>query len=385
MHEPIICIAGKNEIAVGALLYLIRQGYHARLVTCPNKSDDGTSNWQPSLVRFSREYGVRMISLDEAEQIEPLVFISLEFDRIIKPSRFRSKRLYNIHFSALPAFKGMYTSAVPILKGAKESGVTLHEIDSGIDTGSIIEQRTFDIPEECTARDLYFLYMSHADALFRATVDGILSYEDLQSKPQSARGSSYYSKDAIDYGAIQIMTKNTAEGILQQIKAFSFREYQMPQISETTIGGWRISNDRSYKKPGSFVLEQENQYRLSSIDYDLLLSVDRSWEWFDWLSSDQSDQPTELNTSNINLRDKKGWTHLIRAAYSGDIAACGTLLEFGADPNLPNMNGTTPLMYARSSNNWADGRSCAAKLLKFGANPDAQGRFGKSLFDYGHN
>ena len=39
----------------------------------------------------------------------------------------------------------MYTSCLPILFNEKESGVTLHKIDRGIDTGDIIDQITFPI------------------------------------------------------------------------------------------------------------------------------------------------------------------------------------------------------------------------------------------------
>ena len=42
----------------------------------------------------------------------------------------------------------MYTSYWPIKNGEKKSGVTLHKIDSGIDTGDIISQLSFDIDED---------------------------------------------------------------------------------------------------------------------------------------------------------------------------------------------------------------------------------------------
>ena len=154
MSFPIICLAGKNSIAVDAMLHLIERGWKKQLVVCANQTDNGVSSWQPSLLRFAREFGVRIVSLDEAQQIQDLIFISLEFDKIIRPSAFKSRRLYNIHFSALPAYKGLYTSALPILHGEGLSGVTLHEIDSGIDTGPIVAQTVFYLPKGCTARDL---------------------------------------------------------------------------------------------------------------------------------------------------------------------------------------------------------------------------------------
>ena len=39
----------------------------------------------------------------------------------------------------------MFTSALPLINGEKETGVTLHKIDAGIDTGDIIDQIKFQI------------------------------------------------------------------------------------------------------------------------------------------------------------------------------------------------------------------------------------------------
>ena len=382
--EPTICLAGKNEVAVSALLYLKERCGRMRLVVCKNKTDEGISGWQPSLVRFAREYGIEIVSLEQAQEIEPLTFISLEFDRIIRPEKFKTDNLYNIHFSALPAYKGMYTSALPLLKGETQSGVTLHEIDSGIDTGSIISQIVFEISDTCTARDLYFLYMHHASELFRNVIDLILSGKRISARPQSAYGSSYFSKAAIDYGALKIDTKDTAEGILRQLKAFSFREYQIPRISGVPVAAWKITEDRSHSKPGTFVEVSKDLFCLCSIDYDLMLSRDRSWEWFEWLDSGEDCDPMDLDAGNIDIMDRNGWTPLIRAAYAGRVKACRILLERGADPNKTNCNGTTPLMYAYSSPNTENSQACAAELKRFGADSGARDRFRKSLHDYAH-
>ena len=37
----------------------------------------------------------------------------------------------------------------------KNTGVTLHKIDSGIDTGNIIDQAIFQVDKKITARDSY--------------------------------------------------------------------------------------------------------------------------------------------------------------------------------------------------------------------------------------
>jgi len=117
-----------------------------RVLACPNGNNDGVSRWQPSLRGFANEWGVQVVSLTDLYEHDDLVFITLEFDRIVRPDLFRSHRLFNIHFSKLSAYKGMCTAAWPILNGEALAGVPLHKIDEGIDTGDVIDQVGIPIP-----------------------------------------------------------------------------------------------------------------------------------------------------------------------------------------------------------------------------------------------
>lgn len=52
-------------------------------------------------------------------------------------------RIVNIHPSLLPAFKGKDAIGQAIKYGVKVMGVTIHYVDSGMDTGNIIAQESF--------------------------------------------------------------------------------------------------------------------------------------------------------------------------------------------------------------------------------------------------
>jgi len=54
-------------------------------------------------------------------------------------------KIVNIHPSILPAFPGLDAIASAFKSGAKKTGVTVHYIDEGVDTGPIIAQRQVDI------------------------------------------------------------------------------------------------------------------------------------------------------------------------------------------------------------------------------------------------
>ncbi|WP_170953645.1 formyltransferase family protein [Synechococcus sp. UW179A] len=373
-----ICIAGKNQIAVDALLYLISKGWGERLMVCPNKNDTGNSNWQPSLARFAGEFSIPIVTLEEAQKINNLVFISLEFDRIIRPAQFASQRLYNIHFSELPAYKGMYTSALPLLHGCERSGVTLHEIDPGIDTGNIVAQKKFDINNNWNCRELYFAYMSHGFTLFCGNFDKLVANHPVASIPQPSIGSTYFSKNSINYRDIVIDTKDTAFGIVRQLKAFSFREYQVPKIEGMSVGAWSILPSKSSEYPGTILEKSDNNCILSTIDYDLKVLRFTDWDWFNLVDFNTRD----CDPSSINILDKMGWSPLIRAVYKGDISLCKLLLRCGADPNVTNLNGTTPLMYSFACNNRSAAEKTSQLLIAHGAKINEQDKFNKALRDY---
>ncbi len=379
----IICIAGKNSIATNALIHSIELLGKEKIVACPNPSDDGISRWQPSLRRYAQEFGIKIVSLDELYEIKDLVFLSLEYEKLIRPEKFLSNQLFNIHFSNLPSYRGMYTSAWPILNGELHSGVTLHKIDSGIDTGELIDQKIFDISPEETARTLYFKYLEFGLNLFKENI-GKLVEKKFTSIPQKNLNSSYFSKDSINYSDLNINLNNTAEMISREIRAFSFREYQLPNIKNVKVGNHKIMAQRSSLKPGSLI-QSEDGWTLSTIDYDIFLEEDLSDTFFDWLNLPVNDRSSIFSKEHyqfVNLKNKNGWTPLFIAAFNGDKQACQSLLSAGADINESNLNGTTTLMYAKDYCSRNNNFDLCKFLIENGANPYQNDFFGKNVLDY---
>lgn len=259
-----ICIAGKNQIAVNALRFLIDQIHFNKtdLLVCINKTDNGVDSWQPSLKLFAERNDINVVTLDEIYEIENLIFISLEFDKIIRTNKFRTDKLYNIHFSLLPSYKGMYTSIFPILNGEKYSGVTIHLIDDGIDTGDIIDQIKFEIGINDTCRDLYFKYLAYGQKLFEKNIRKIIE-NNINATPQFSFGSSYYSKRSIDFEQIKIDLNKTSFEIHNQIRAFIFEEYQLPKVYDKWVKRSYLTNEKIYR---NFKEIKENKITLSGID-----------------------------------------------------------------------------------------------------------------------
>jgi methionyl-tRNA formyltransferase len=150
-----ICLAGRFNIAIEVCEYLLTFFDVNDILIIPTESDKGDNTFQRSFLQFAKQANLKIVSLHDVYDISDLIFLSMEYDKILKPNRFASKELFNIHFSLLPKYKGMYPSALPILFGETETGVTLHRIDSGIDTGDIIAQKEISISRDETAKSLH--------------------------------------------------------------------------------------------------------------------------------------------------------------------------------------------------------------------------------------
>ena len=97
---------------------------------------------------------------------------------MLKNESFKSNNLFNFHFSLLPKYRGCHTNFYQILNGEKISGVSLHKIDKGIDTGAILDQITFKIKLNDTAYQNYLRLMDYSFLLFLTKTLMKMTYYD---------------------------------------------------------------------------------------------------------------------------------------------------------------------------------------------------------------
>ncbi|WP_375496958.1 phosphoribosylglycinamide formyltransferase [uncultured Jatrophihabitans sp.] len=71
---------------------------------------------------------------------EPDLVVLAGFMRIVDAALVRRFRVINTHPALLPAFPGAHAVRDALAAGAQETGVTVHWVDEGIDTGPIIAQ-----------------------------------------------------------------------------------------------------------------------------------------------------------------------------------------------------------------------------------------------------
>ncbi len=107
--------------------------------------------------KLEPEAEARVVALLKEAEVDLVVLAG--YMRMIKPPLLEAfpRRIINIHPSLLPAFPGLEAWKQALAAGAKETGCTVHYVDSGMDTGEIIAQSATaifpsDTPEELHAR-----------------------------------------------------------------------------------------------------------------------------------------------------------------------------------------------------------------------------------------
>ncbi len=271
----IICIAGKNEIACKALMFLLKkkQDFNIECIYGINNSNDsGVDGWQKSFKKCCTDNNIKIININDAQKIKDLILISLEYNKIIPVLSFDSQKLYNIHFSLLPRYRGCFTSIWPIRNGDDYTGVTLHKMNSGIDTGDVIDFIKFKINTNDTSRDLYIKYMKYAFILFKKNIIDILN-SDYSCKEQDVMNASYYARKSIDFSSVNIDFNKKSNVIHNYIRSFIFKEYQLPTFMKYKIAKSILTNQIVSNKQ---IVEKKDVFEISGIDsYKIILEKDQ--------------------------------------------------------------------------------------------------------------
>lgn len=71
---------------------------------------------------------------------EPHLVVLAGFMRLLAPEVVRRFRIVNTHPALLPAFPGAHAIRDALAAGAARTGVTVHWVDEGVDTGPVIAQ-----------------------------------------------------------------------------------------------------------------------------------------------------------------------------------------------------------------------------------------------------
>ena len=266
-----VIFAGTPEFAAVALAALHEAGFDIPLVlTQPDRPAGRGMQLQPSPVKqYALAHGMPVaqpVSLrldgkypEEAASAHALlkatehqVMVVAAYGLILPVSILQIPPLgcLNIHASLLPRWRGAAPIHRAIEAGDTETGITIMQMDEGLDTGPMLLTQSQAIAGDDTTGVLHDKLAALGG---RMIVDALqqLARGELTATPQPAEGITYAAKIAKHEAALDF--RLPASTLLRQIHAFNPFPGAHASVHDTVLKIWQASLVAAQGKPGDIL------------------------------------------------------------------------------------------------------------------------------------
>lgn len=229
---------GTPEFAVETLKALVENDYNVvAVVTQPDKPvGRHQTEMQPSEVKkYALEHNLPVlqpVKMKDPEFVEQLRSYNANLQVVVA---FRmlpevvwdmpEYGTFNVHAALLPQYRGAAPINWAVIHGETQTGVTTFFLDHDIDTGRIIMQKPFDIPEEADVEYVYDGLMYLGAEICLETLDKIIAADGHpESIPQEQMipvGSELHSAPKIFKETCQINWNQPAKKVYDFIRGLS--------------------------------------------------------------------------------------------------------------------------------------------------------------------
>lgn len=193
-----IIFMGTPEFAVESLKSLVEGGYNVvAVVTQPDKPvGRHQDTLQPSQVKqYALSQGLPVlqpVKMKDPEFVEQLRSYQADLQVVVAfrmlpevvwdMPRFGT---FNVHAALLPQYRGAAPINWAVINGETETGVTTFFLDHDIDTGRIIMQKPFAIPDDADVEYVYDGLMHLGAEIAVETIDKLIAADgNIESMPQ---------------------------------------------------------------------------------------------------------------------------------------------------------------------------------------------------------
>jgi methionyl-tRNA formyltransferase len=256
-----LIFAGTPEFAARALAALARAGHDIALVlTQPDRPAGRGLRLVPSAVKaLAQERGLALYqpaSLKGEETYARLralgadAMVVAAYGLILPEPVLAVPRLgaINIHASLLPRWRGAAPIQRAILAGDERSGISIMQMDRGLDTGPVLAAESLPIAADDTSASLHDKL---AELGARLIVSTLAQLDHAQSSPQPAAGTSYAAK--ITKAEAEIDWSEAAPVIERKVRAFNPLPGASTIIKGTRLKIWRARVSRAEGAPGTIL------------------------------------------------------------------------------------------------------------------------------------
>jgi len=215
MERLRIIFMGTPELSCASLRELLASPSFqvTGVVTQADKPKGRDLKLQPSPVKqLALSHGLTLLQperarneefLQQLRSLEPELIVVAAYGQILPPSILELPRLgcINVHTSLLPKYRGAAPIQWAILNDEPETGVTIMQMDAGMDTGAILAQEGSQITASDTSESVLDRL---ADLGARLLVRTVPEYASgvIQPRPQPEEGVSYAPKIKKDDGRL---------------------------------------------------------------------------------------------------------------------------------------------------------------------------------------
>ena len=227
-----ILFMGTPDFAVGILDAIVNGdvGEVVGVVTQPDKPKGRSSVLIPSPVKeYALSHGIKVYQpakIKASEEVEILrgidadIYVVAAFGQILSKEILDIPRYgcINVHASLLPQYRGAAPIQWAIYDGKEYTGVTIQQMNEGVDTGDIISQERVKIADDETGESLFTKLRDAGAKLIVHTLQSI-GNNTAQSVPQDESKATYARILKKEMGCIDFT--RTAEEIERMIRAFT--------------------------------------------------------------------------------------------------------------------------------------------------------------------
>lgn len=247
-----IVYMGTPDFAVGALDALYRAGHDiVAVVTQPDKAKGRSDKPVYSPVKaYAVQNGIPVLqperikrpeAVEELRKLSADIFVVAAFGQILSKEILEMPKwgCLNIHASLLPKYRGSSPIQWAVINGEEKSGVTIMQMDEGVDTGDILYQKEILLDRKETGESLFDkLAVLGAEAIVEAL--SLLEEGKLKPVPQNKEEASHTvmlnkAMGRLDFSKSAQELERLIRGLNSWPSAYTFLEGKQLKIWEADI------------------------------------------------------------------------------------------------------------------------------------------------------